>query len=442
MSTRSLRLWPATLLGRTFSLTALLLIVAAAGWAFAFRAHQEEPRIRHAATFVVSTVTLSRSALISAQPELLRDLLREFADYEGIRIYPADTGESLTDPPADRYLGEVIERVRAELGESTRFAIEREGRRGFFVSFAIANDQYWAEFPLQRVKPPLSEQWIGWVLAALALALLTLYGIIYRIRGPLSALTSAARRIGQGERPAALVEQGPLELRELATAFNQMSSDLARVAEDRALLLAGVSHDLRTPLTRLRLAIEMMAGDPASREGMIRDIDDMNRIVGQFLDFSRALSGEAPVPTRIDLLGQDLVEAYARHGHRIQASIEPVPEQPVRPVALRRMLTNLIDNALRYGQGEIDLDIRHDPGAVIIEVRDRGPGIPVDQTERVRQPFQRLESARSNSDGSGLGLTIVDRIAKAHGGRLDLLAREGGGLTARLTLPARLPPVA
>lgn len=442
MSIWPIRLRPATLLGRTFGLIALLLIVAAAGWALAFRAHQEEPRIRQAATFVVSTVTLSRSALTSAQPELLRDLLREFADYEGIRIYPADTGESLVDPPDDRYLTEVIEQIRADLGESTRFAVQREGRRGFFVSFSIANDQYWAEFSMQRIKPPVSDQWIGWLLGALALALIILYGIVYRIRGPLTALTNAARQIGRGERPLALVEEGPLELQQLAAAFNQMSSDLARVAEDRALLLAGVSHDLRTPLTRLRLAIEMTATDASARDGMIRDIEDMNRIVNQFLDFSRALSGEAPVPTRIDLLGADLVESYARHGHPIAADIRQVPEQMVRPVALRRMLTNLVDNALRYGQGAIELEIRRDAAEVVIEVRDRGPGIPADQTERVRQPFQRLESARSNTDGSGLGLTIVDRIAKAHGGRLDLLAREGGGLTARLTLPSRLPPAA
>jgi two-component system osmolarity sensor histidine kinase EnvZ len=427
--------WPTSLLGRTFALLSLVLVFGAIGWTGAFRYHQMEPRATQAATFVVSVVNLTRSALTSAQPELLQNLLREFSDYEGIRIYPADLTDQPIDSAPDDYLEMVMTQVRKELGQSTRFALMHEKTPGFFVSFSIDDDQYWAEFPLARVRPTGSDQWIRWASGGLALSLFLLYLIVYRIRAPLAALTGAARTLGRGEYPGSLAIEGPSELRALAVAFNQMTRDLARLESDRALILAGVSHDLRTPLARLRLAIEMSPIDPASREAMVGDIEEMNRIVGQFLDFARALTGEKAQSLSLSTLAQELTESYSRRALRIESSIQPTPAQWLRPIALRRLMSNLIDNALRYGEAPIELVVRRDDREVFIEVMDRGPGIPPDAVERLRQPFQRLENARSNTGGSGLGLAIVDRIAKAHGGSLELLARDGGGLVARVTLP-------
>ncbi len=432
---RVARLWPRSLLARTFSLLAGLLILASAGSGIAYRTYQIEPRSESTASFIASAVTLSRSALMSAQPTLLRDLLRELSEYEGVRIYVADPTERLQAVPETAYLRRLIERVRGQLGEETRFAFERNDVAGFFVSFAIDEDQFWATFPIEKINPAPSIQWVFWGIAALALILLGVYAIVFRVRGPLAALTGAARQIGQGLQPPALDEKGPEELRQVAIAFNQMMRDLARLEEDRALVLAGVSHDLRTPLTRLRLSIEMMGASDQARDEMVSDIEEMNAIVGQFLDFARALSGEQAQEVAVSSIANELLALYQLRTQDLHADIEPTPAQSLRPIAIRRMMANLIDNARRHGGGDVTLTVRPLTECVRIEVLDRGPGIPGDQIERLKRPFQRLESARSNVGGSGLGLAIVERVARVHGARLDLLAREGGGLIARVDLP-------
>jgi two-component system, OmpR family, osmolarity sensor histidine kinase EnvZ len=216
-----------------------------------------------------------------------------------------------------------------------------------------------------------------------------------------------------------------------------MTRDLARLEDDRALILAGVSHDLRTPLARLRLGLEMADADAPLKGGMAADIDEMDRIIGQFLDFARAAGGEPAAPTDLAALARDIAARYRDAGHALTEEIVAVPEVTVRPMAIRRLVTNLVDNAIRHGDGDIRLRVAPASRAAVIEVLDRGPGIPADEVERLKQPFTRLETARSGKGGSGLGLAIVDRIARMHGGSFDLLPREGGGLVARVTFPLR-----
>ncbi|MCM2289063.1 MAG: ATP-binding protein, partial [Sulfuritalea sp.] len=252
-----------------------------------------------------------------------------------------------------------------------------------------------------------------------------------------------------GETPAQLDESGPTELATVARAFNQMSSDLAQIDQDRALILAGVSHDLRTPLTRLRMGIEMSA-DESLREGMTADIEEMDKTIGQFLDFARSEGGEAPQAVDLAALLADLASQYRRRGFPValSAAAAGAPSAPtidarlsVRPQALRRAVSNLIDNALRYAgrDAPVDLSLNAGTGEFAIEVGDRGPGIPPQDVERIKRPFARLEAARSNTAGAGLGLAIVERIARSHNGRLELLPRDGGGLIARLTLRPLIP---
>jgi two-component system osmolarity sensor histidine kinase EnvZ len=173
---------------------------------------------------------------------------------------------------------------------------------------------------------------------------------------------------------------------------------------------------------------------------MIEDIAQMDSIIGQFLDFARDESAEPLEPTDLAALAREVVEHQERLGHALQSKLEPVPPRPLRRLGMKRLLSNLVDNALAYGEKEICVATRSEGGKLILEVLDRGPGIPQDETERLKQPFTRLEQARSGRGGSGLGLAIVDRIARHHGGRLELLAREGGGLIARVSLPLRPGP--
>jgi two-component system osmolarity sensor histidine kinase EnvZ len=168
---------------------------------------------------------------------------------------------------------------------------------------------------------------------------------------------------------------------------------------------------------------------------MAADIDEMDRIIGQFLDFARAAGGEQAAPTDLAALAREVAGHYRGTGHALADEIADVPQVAARRLAVRRLMTNLVDNAFRYGEKDVLLRVAQTGRAVAVEVLDRGPGIPADEVERLKQPFTRLETARSGKGGSGLGLAIVERIARMHGGALALLPREGGGLVARVTFP-------
>lgn len=432
-----MRLFPRSLLWRNFVLIAALILLAVAAWFQLFRFSEREPRARQTAELVTSVVNLTRVALITAQPDLRRELLLELQEQEGIRVYPADADEQIvplaTDRPGVRIFAE---EVRRQLGPNTRLATERDGLPGFWVSFRIDADEYWVMLPRERVERAVALRWLGWGVFVLIAALAGAWLIVFRLRRPLRALVGAAADVGRGRVPAPLDESGPAEIQTVSRAFNQMTRDLARLEDDRALILAGVSHDLRTPLARLRLGLEMSEGDAQLKSGMAADIDEMDRIIGQFLDFARAAGGEPQQPTDLAALAREIAARYRDSGHALAEEIVAVPEATVRPLAVRRLVTNLVDNALRYGGEDVRLRVAPAGRAVVIEVLDRGPGIPADEVERLKQPFTRLETARSGKGGSGLGLAIVDRIARMHGGTFDLLPRTGGGLRARVTLSA------
>lgn len=431
-----MRVLPRTLLWRTFLAIALVIVVSVATWFQIYRIYDREPRARQIAQMVVSVVNLTRTALVTARPELRRELLLDLADEEGIRVYPAEPGERIVEPASDRPILKLVNaELRRQLGEETRIAYERDGLPGFYVSFSIDGDQYWVMLPRSRIERQLALQWLGWGSLALALALAAAYFIVFRIKRPLAALTGAAAEIGRGRTPAPLDESGPQEIATLANAFNQMSRDLTQLEEDRALILAGVSHDLRTPLARLRLGIEMSGTDAQLKSGMVSDVDEMDRIIGQFLDFARAAGGEPPESADLAEIAAEVLAHHAELGRRVQAELTSLPRRPLRPMAIRRALSNLIDNAFRYAGSDVAVRVRAQGTSAVLEVLDRGPGIPPSEAERLKQPFTRLETARSNAGGSGLGLAIVDRVARLHGGSFELLARDGGGLCARITLP-------
>ena len=431
-----MRLLPRTLLWRTFLLIAAVIVVAVAAWFQIFRAYEREPRARNLAQMVASVVNITRAAIITARPDLRRALLLDLSELEGIRVYPSDDDERV-DPADETREGARLlnEEIRRRLGSDTRIAVRVNDEDGFFVSFRIDDDEYWLMMPRERFERRIALQWLGWAALALGLALAAAYVIVFRLKRPLRQLTAAAADIGSGRAPPPFAEEGPQEIETLARAFNQMSRDLVRLEEDRALILAGVSHDLRTPLARLRLGIEMSDGDASLRQGMASDIDEMDRIIGQFLDFARSGSEETSDAVDVAEIAADLVRHYGDVGHPIGADIKPTAARTLRRQSVRRAIANLVDNALRYAGDDVELRVLPERGAAVIEVLDRGPGIPPEHAERMKQPFTRMESARTNAGGSGLGLAIVDRIARLHGGRVDLLPRDGGGLCARITLP-------
>lgn len=422
-----------TLLARSFLLIALLLVVAVLATFQIYRVHEREPRARELAQQTVSSVNLTRAALVNADPVRRRALLIELNEREGLRLFPATNEEVLVPLPGEPLLARVSAHVGATLGPPTRFAVERDGIEGFWVSFLIDEDEFWIMLPLERFEPAFGLEWLGWGIALLVIALTGAWFIAASLARPLRALTLAAARVGRGQTPAPLPEEGPRELRTLSKSFNRMANDLALMERERATVLAGISHDLRTPLARLRLELEMAGVNPQAAQAMSADVDEIDAVIGQFLDYARGDQEEKKVD-RVDPLLEEIAARYVQLGKRVAFAGGDPPPLPLARLALRRAVTNLVDNALRYAGEPIEIATRSENGEALIEVSDRGPGVPAADAERLKQPFTRLDKARSGPGGAGLGLAIVDRVAQSHGGSLQLLSRPGGGLVARMRL--------
>jgi two-component system osmolarity sensor histidine kinase EnvZ len=438
--TRPFRWAPGSLLARTFLLIAALVLLTTAAWLSLFRYADALPRANETAQLATSAVNLIRAALVASAPERRLDLFIELTTREGIRLLPAEDSDQVESLPDSRFLNLVRKEIESQLGPRTRVALEVNGVPGFWVSFRLEEqdeDEFWLVLPRERAVRKLAWHWLTWGLVALGLALGVAWHIASRINRPLKALARSADSVGRGLTPDPLPETGAEELQRLAAAFNRMASDLARHERDRAEVLAGISHDLRTPLTRLRLEAEMSVTDPASREGIIADIEQMESVISQFMDYARGDGGEPARSTDLTQLLEEIAARQTARGHSFAFVIPPLPSLEIRPKALTRAVANLIDNACKYGGGNVQMQARLCDGMILIEILDRGPGIPPQEAERLKLPFTRLENARTNVTGTGLGLAIVERIARLHGGRLELLPRDGGGLTARLALPVR-----
>jgi signal transduction histidine kinase len=274
----------------------------------------------------------------------------------------------------------------------------------------------------------------------LALVVLLLVIVLYvaarNITRPLTELARAADSVGRQLQPAQLQERGARELREAAHAFNTMQDRLHRYLDSRSRVLAAMSHDLKTPLTRLRLQVETLE-NPPMQERIGKELDEMESMVHEALSLFRGLDdGEPAVPVDIDGLLAQIAGEFTDMGDTVTVSGTALKPFVGKPQALKRCLTNLIANAIKFGsRAQVQVE---DGSALIIRIRDSGPGIPPAELERVFEPFYRLESSRNrDSGGTGLGLAIARDIAQAHGGTLTLANLPAGGLEALLTLPRR-----
>lgn len=434
--------WPRTLLWRSFILIALLMGLSLLAWFQIYKQISARSRTEQTAQMLASAVNLTRSALLASDVTRRGLLLAQLMSQEGLRVYPAEPTDNVIEAEDEGFIGDLHEALKRRIGPSTRIARTVEGEEGFFISFlldeAVPEDEYWLMLPAERIRAGTLAGWVSWALAVLLLSLLGAWLLMFSVSRPLKALENAARLVGRGQLPPTLPDRGPREMRALAEAFNQMSHDLAQLESDRALILAGVSHDLRTPLARLRLELELSGVPQADLDAMSTDIDDMDRIIGQFLDFARDPQAGDIVDTDVAGLLADLAERYRKRGANILLDAPAHLPVRLRADALRRAIANLIDNAMRYAgkQAPLNLSLQADGTGLIIEVADRGPGIPEDKIEHLKRPFTRLEQARSNTEGSGLGLAIVERIVRQASGQFILANRPGGGLMARIRLPS------
>ena len=432
-----MRLAPRTLLGRTAFVIAAVLIITQLVAIALFRAYNRGPLLAEMAGLTSGQLRVISAALETLPPDERIDFLDLLEESQGIRVIPDTEGKLPSNVPQSPQLQDFADYLRKELGDGTEFFVQQSGGMALWVRLKISNENYWVSIPRKQIERAPPWLWFGWMGFSALLVLTGAYLLVRRVNRPLRELADAARLLGEGKSPPPLVESGPQEIRDMSRAFNQMTENIKHHDEERALLLAGVSHDLRTPLARLRLGLDLSDKqiDPELRLGMVQDIEDIDGIIRQFLDFARAAQDETTEPVELNTLVESAVKRHGSLGADIQAETAALPVLPLRPLALQRLLDNLITNALKYAGSAVVVRTATDGQHAMLSVLDRGPGIPAGEVERLKQPFTRMEKARSGAGHAGLGLAIVDRIAALHGAAFDLLPRDGGGLEARVSFP-------
>jgi len=364
----------------------------------------------------------------------------EIAEAAGLQRVPGDAV-----PRGEQHwpYSEIFQRqMQAELGAETEVRVRVQSPPALWVRAPALGDD-WLKVPLYP--HPLRGQriWsvLGWFLGIGLLSTAAAWIFVRQLSAPLKRLVFAARQLGQGRSVRLPIGDTPSEVTEVYRAFNQMAEDVEQAARERELMLAGVSHDLRTPLTRLRLSLELMGNDAELIEDMVRDIEDMDAILDQFLAFIRDGRDEPVEEVDLGELVREVVAPYNQQREQVRLCLEAMPPFPLRRVSIKRMLVNLVENALRYGGNSVEVAVSVSGGCsapyVVLSVLDRGVGIDPAELDEIFNPFTRGDRARGGK-GTGLGLAIVKRIAALHGGSVELRNRAGGGLEARICLPLGL----
>lgn len=444
---------PKSLLARTAIVIVLALIAAQLVSVTSFRYYSREPRVQLNAIGFVGQLKTIRSALEFIPPEQQQEFFQRMREERGMRIFRLRDEEPMELAPDIPALRVARERMREEFGPDAEiFARARPQKPDappiLITRLPVRDSTLYVVFPRGRiVEHDYTWAWVSWGVFGGVLAAAGAMFLMWRVTRPLKALVRAAHDLGRGKTPAPVPEVGPIEVKSVAVAFNQMRDDLHRLDQERATFLAGVSHDLRTPLARLRLNVEMLSADEATRQDIERDIGDINSVIDQFMDFARDESVEPVEETDLSVIVSSVADRAKRatsllrdrsaSGESINIRVQASDHvrMPIRPLAMRRVVSNLIDNAVKHTKTDIDVALEIDTSSVILRVMDRGAGIAPEHIERLKQPFTRLDHSRAGASGAGLGLAIVERITQLHGGVFALLPREGGGTEARVTLP-------
>lgn len=425
---------------RTFALLALLLIGAVMAWQQTFRALEAEPRAFEAAQQFAGLVNLSRAALANADPITRVAITKSMSLGETVQMRVAEKADRWVAYENDPFAQRLTAELRNRLGPDTVVARSVNDDPGLWVRFVIEGDAFWLHTNPSPLSLNLASNW-WWLLIALVATVLGSAAIARLINQPLRELADAAGRIREGEYDSRLDETTRTsEIREVNMGFNRMARELAKMEEDRTVMLAGISHDLRTPLARLRLEAEMSVSDELARQYMAQDIDQLDAIISKFMDYAR--------PSELKLERLELAELLERESQayrdpsQIRISLQVPPDIKVwaDETELGRVLANLFENARRYGHAAeeaawVEVSAQALPsGAVQLAVRDHGPGVPEDKLARLTTPFFRGDAARTAATGAGLGLAIVEKSLARMNAQMLVTNAEGGGLLTRISL--------
>jgi two-component system, OmpR family, osmolarity sensor histidine kinase EnvZ len=430
-----------SLFWRTFFLLALLLGGGIFAWVQTLRALEFEPRAVQSAQQIASLVNLSRAALRYSDPINRVTVMKTMTDQESVRLLPREPGDKWEPFETDRFTRRVGQELRSRLGPDTVVADGVNGTPGLWVGFSIEKDPYWLQADATRVRPLTSGTWFVWVGIALLATLLGSAGVARLINQPLKELSFAASRIREGEFDSRLDETTlTSEIREVNMGFNRMARELAKVEEDRAVMLAGISHDLRTPLARLRLEAEMSVHDEEAKRNMALDIDQLDAIIDKFMDYARP--GEVKlVPVHLSSLVDREANVF-RDPTQIRISSRVAIDTKVMAdeTELGRVLANLFENARRYGRttntgvANVVVTYARTGPWVILSVRDHGPGVAPEKLGQLTTPFFRGDAARTAATGAGLGLAIVEKAVQRMGGMFEIANAPDSGLVAHIRL--------
>ncbi|TSA22899.1 MAG: HAMP domain-containing protein [Betaproteobacteria bacterium] len=423
------------LVGRSLALllTGFLLIQAVAVW-LAW-AQVLRPMTERAADDMAGRLVLATQTWVELPPETRPDYEAELLARHALIIRPAQ-GSLATLGPHGYYAEALEQALSIRLGHAVRV---RQGTdpAWSWVDLQMGPHALRVGFMHERLTPDALWLVVGFFVISAIILLGLAIGLVGRLAARLRALARSAWVLGQGGQPVHLPETGAQELVDLTRAFNRMAGEVAALLENRTVLLAGISHDLRTPLTRLRLALSLLpAGDAERVRQMEAEVAQMNRLIGDMLALARDLQPEAATACDLTALLRETIAACAEPGRvTVDAADAVIVEVAAAP--LRRILANLIDNALHHGgEGAVTVILSRVPAGALIRVCDRGVGIPVAELDAVFRPFYRLDTART-AGGSGLGLAIVRQLADAYGLTVTLDAADGGGLCAQITCPSR-----
>ncbi len=435
-----------SLFWRTFFLLALLLAGGVFAWTQTFRAMEFEPRAVQAAQQIADLVNLSRAALGSTDGIQRVTLIKSMQNQEGMRLQPREPKDKWEPYEVDRFTRAIGQELRSRLGPDTLVASEVNGSAGLWVGFSFDKDPYWLQADPTRMQPITWTTLFVWVGIAVVASVLGSVAIARLINQPLRDLSFAASRIREGEFDSRLDENTlTSEIRQVNMGFNRMARELAKVEEDRAVMLAGISHDLRTPLARLRLEAEMSVSDEEAKRNMALDIDQLDAIIDKFMDYARPGEVKLTAVHLSSLVDREMAAFRDPSQIRITSRVAIDTKVMADETELGRVLANLFENARRYGRStdtgiaRVVVSYARTGPWVILSVRDHGPGVDPRKIAQLTTPFFRGDAARTAATGAGLGLAIVEKAIQRMSGTFEIANAADGGLIAHIRLK-KAPP--
>ncbi len=431
-----------SLFWRTFFFLSLLLFGSIVAWLQTFRSLESEPRAVQSAQQLASLVNLSRAALRYSDAIARVSLIKTLADEERVRITMHEPKDKFEVFESDDLGERIAEELKTRLGPSTIVASSVNGEKGLWVGFTIDRDSFWLLTDLSRVGPSRGSTWLIWLITAAVLSLAGAAFIARLINRPLKQLSFAASRMRDGDFDASLLDEkaATSEIREVNIGFNRMAEQLSKIEQDRVIMLAGISHDLRTPLARLRLETEMSVSDEDARAHMAADISQLDAIIDKFLDYARPDPAQL-APVSLNAVVEAAAYAVAEYEDlKITITMPDDTNVLADEIELLRVISNLIENARRYGKTPetgialVDIAAKVRDQWVLIKVRDHGTGVSADTLPKLTRPFFRGDAARTAATGAGLGLAIVEKTIQRMGGIFGLANTASGGLAAHIKL--------